>query len=238
VSIPSQIWHFLGSGSSWTGQYGVPARLGQHAAICAVTLALAAVVALPLGVGLARLRRGGWIASSLANAGRSVPVLGVLILFAVGPLGVGTSAAVAALVIFALPPLVTNAYTGIREVDADVRLSAVAMGMTSWQVLWRVELPLALPLIAAGVRIAAVQVWATATLAAIVGSGGLGRFIVDGYAIQDYGQVYGGAIVVAITAILLEGLLAWAQRRLHASFGGAVAPAAEAPVARSGTAVA
>jgi len=238
VSIPSQIWHFFSTASSWTGPDGVPVRLGEHAAICAVTLAIPAAIALPLGVGLAHVRRGGVAATSLANAGRSVPVLGILILFAVGPLGVGTQAAVAALVLFALPPLVTNAYTGIRDVDADIRLSAVAMGMTSWQVLWRVELPLALPLIFAGVRIATVQVWATATLAAIVGSGGLGRYIVDGYALQDYGQVYGGAIVVAVTAIVLEGLLAVAQQRLRAAYGGVPEPTAQVPVARSGTAAA
>lgn len=220
MSIPTEIFRFFANPATYSGNDGLPARLEAHVAICVVTLAIASGVALPLGVVLGRARRGGVLVTSLANAARAVPVLGVLILFAVGPLGVGTSSAVASLVIFALPPLVTNAYTGVREVDPEIRTAATAMGMSGRQRLWRVELPVALPLVAAGVRTATVQVWATATLAAIVGSGGLGRYIVDGYAQENYGEVYGGVIVVAVTAVLLDAALGRLQLAVRAAFGG------------------
>jgi osmoprotectant transport system permease protein len=219
MSIPSQVWDWLTTASNYHGASGVPARLAQHAGLSGSALLITAVFALPLGVILGHIRRGGLLVTSVANAARSVPILGILILFAVGPFGVGRSAAIAALVIFAIPPILTNAYTGVREVDADIRESAVGMGMNARQVLWRVEIPLALPLIAAGFRLAAVQVWATATLAAVVGSGGFGQFIVTGYATQDYGQVYGGVIYVALTSVLLELGLATVERRLRARLG-------------------
>jgi osmoprotectant transport system permease protein len=115
--------------------------------------------------------------------------------------------------------MLTNSYTGVREVSPDARAAAVGMGMSRPQLIRRVELPLALPLIATGVRLAAVQVWATATLAAIIGSGGLGQFVVDGYGSGDYGEVYGGVVVVVVTALLLDGLLGVAERQLRRRFG-------------------
>ena len=234
AGIAGQTWDWLTDPAHYTGSDGVLVRLVEHAAICAVALGIAGAVALPVAVWLGHVGRGGALVTSLANAARAVPVLAVLILFAVGPLGVGTSAAVAALVIFAVPPMLTNGYTGVRSVDADARQSAVGMGMSGWQLLTRVEIPLALPLVAAGVRIATVQVWATATLAAIVGSGGLGRFIVDGYGVQDYGQVYGGVTFVAIFAVLLEvglgGVERWLRRRVGGSSGEpAATPAVAVP---------
>jgi osmoprotectant transport system permease protein len=219
VSIPEQVWSWLTTASNYQGSSGVPARFVQHAGLAGASLLIAAAIALPLGVLLGHGRRGGLVVTSLANAARAVPVVGVLIILAVGPLGVGRSAAIVALMIFAIPPILTNAYTGVREIDRDAREAAVGMGMKGRQVLLRVEVPLALPLIAAGFRLAVVQVWATATLAALVGSGGFGRFIVDGYAIQDYGQVYGGVIYVALTAVLLEVGLAAVERRLRARLG-------------------
>jgi osmoprotectant transport system permease protein len=217
VSIPDQIWQWLSNAANYSGPSGVPQRLAEHAALAGISLAIAAALALPFGMVLGHLRRGGLVVTSLANASRAIPVVGVLILLAVGPLGIGRSPAIVALVIFAIPPMLTNAYTGVREVEPDVRESARGMGMNARQVLLQVEVPLALPLVAAGVRLAGVQVWATATLAALVGSGGFGRFIVDGYAIQDYGQVYGGVIYIAATAVVLEVALAslegWLRRR-------------------------
>ncbi|MDX6287367.1 MAG: osmoprotectant transport system permease protein [Frankiales bacterium] len=216
VSIPDQVWQWLTTAANYSGPGGVPRRLAEHAALAGISMAIAAALALPLGVILGHLRRGGLIVTSLANASRAIPVVGVLILLAVGPLGIGRSPAIVALVIFAIPPMLTNAFTGVREVDEDIREAARGMGMNARQVLLQAEVPLALPLIAAGVRLAGVQVWATATLAALVGSGGFGRFIVDGYAIQDYGQVYGGVIYIAATAVLLEVGLAsiegWLRR--------------------------
>jgi osmoprotectant transport system permease protein len=219
VSIASEAWHWLTTASHYRGGDGVPARLVEHASITGETLLIAGVIALPLGIVLGHYRRGGLLVTGLANAARAVPVFGVLVLLAVGPLGVGRSAAITALVIFGIPPMLTNAFTGVREVDPDLREAAVGIGMNSWQVMWRVEIPTALPLIAAGFRLAAVQVWATATLAAFIGSGGFGRFIVDGYDIQDYGQVYGGVVYVALTSVLLELMLGVVERRLRVRVG-------------------
>jgi osmoprotectant transport system permease protein len=217
-------WHqievWFSTGSNFTGQGGVIDRLAQHASISAEALVLAAVVAIPLAVGLAQLPRGGVIVTSIGNAARAIPILGVLILLAAGSLGVGRTSAVVALFIFAVPPMLTNAYTGVRGVSPDARAAAVGMGMSRVQLIRRVELPLAIPLIAAGVRLSAVQVWATATLAAIIGSGGLGQFVVDGYSVGDYGEVYGGVAVVVVTAVMLDEGLGFVERRLRRRYGG------------------
>jgi osmoprotectant transport system permease protein len=216
-------WHQIGvwfsDGSNFTGQGGVIDRIGEHASISAEALVLAAVVAIPLAVALAQLRRGGVIVTSIGNAARAVPILGVLILLAAGALGVGRTSAVVSLVIFAIPPMLTNTYTGVRGVSPDARAAAVGMGMSRGQLIRRVELPLAIPLIATGVRLAAVQVWATATLVAIIGSGGLGQFIVDGYGSGNYGEVYGGVVVVVVTALLLDELLAVIEGMLSRRYG-------------------
>jgi osmoprotectant transport system permease protein len=221
-------WHqvttWFTTGSSWTGSdlnAGALHLLVQHMWISALSLALAAVLAIPAAVALARWRRGGTVVTSFANAARAIPIVGVMLLLAVGPVGIGTSPAIIALVIFAIPPLLTNTFTGIREVDPEVTRAAVGMGMSRLQVSLRVELPLAIPLIATGVRLAAVQVWATATIAAIIGSGGLGQLITHGYAVQAYGEVYGGVIIVVVTAMALDALLAWLQGDLRRRFGAA-----------------
>jgi osmoprotectant transport system permease protein len=219
MSVPSQVWDWLTNSANYHGTNGVPWRLAQHAGLSAAALFITAALALPLGVILGHNKRGGLFITSIANAARSVPILGILILFAIGPLGVGRQTAIAALIIFAIPPILTNAYTGVREVDPDARDAARGMGMNARQLLLRVEVPLALPLIAAGFRLAAIQVWATATLAAIVGSGGLGQFIVEGWSIQNYGELYGGVFYVALTAILLETMLAAVERRLRRRLG-------------------
>lgn len=216
-------WHQIGvwfsTRSNWTGSGGVVERLGQHASISAEALGLAALVAIPLAVGLGQLPRGGVVVTSIGNAARAVPILGVLILLAAGTLGVGRNAAVVALVIFAIPPMLTNTYTGIRGISPDARAAAVGMGMSRRQLVGRVELPLAIPLIATGVRLAAVQIWATATLAAVIGSGGLGQFVVDGYSVGDYGEVYGGVAVVVVTALILDELLGRAEGALSRRYG-------------------
>ncbi len=216
-------WHqievWFSTGSNFTGADGVIGRLGQHASIWAEVMVIGAAVAIPLGVVLAQPRRGGVVVTSIANAARAVPILGILILLAAGALGVGRTTAVVALVIFAIPPMLTNTYTGIRGVSPDARAAAVGMGMTRLQLIRRVELPLAIPLIAAGVRLAAVQVWATATLAAIIGSGGLGQFVVDGYSVGDYGEVYGGVVIVVVTALIIDSTLGWLERVLGRRYG-------------------
>lgn len=231
VSTNNSTWHqittWFSTGSSWTGsgsEDGALHLLVQHLWISALSLAIACAIAVPLAALLARWRRGGTVVTSFANAARAIPIVGVMLLLAVGPLGIGTSPAIVALVIFAIPPVLTNTFTGIRGVDAEATQAAIGMGMNRRQVTLRVELPLAIPLIATGIRLAAVQVWATATIAAIIGSGGLGQLITHGYAVQAYGEVYGGVVVVVVTAILLDLSLSRVQTELRRRFGAA-APA-------------
>ena len=220
-------WHqfttWFTTKSSWVGGTdgtpGVVHLLVQHLWISALSLGITCAIGVPLAGALARWRRGGIVVTSIANAARSVPIVGVMLLLAIGPVGIGTEPAVIALVIFALPPIVTNAFTGLRDVDAETTQAAVGMGMTRLQVLLRVELPLAIPLIATGIRLAAVQIWATATIAAIIGSGGLGQLITVGYATQYYGEVYGGVVVIAATAVALDALLQRVQIVVRRRFG-------------------
>ena len=195
-------------------QAGVLARLVEHLQYTAGGVLLACLVGLPLGLLLGHLGRGGALAINVSNVGRAVPTLGVVVLFAVSPLGTSLFALSLALGLFALPPVLTNAYVGMREVDREAVEAARGMGMTPGQVFRRVELPLAFPLVAAGVRSAVLQVIATAVLAAAVGGGGLGRFLIEGLGSQDYPQLQAGAVLVAGLALLVELVLAGLQRVL------------------------
>ncbi|WNV76245.1 ABC transporter permease [Geodermatophilus sp. DSM 44513] len=191
----------------WTRTGGVLDLLVQHLRISALAVLLAAVLALPAGVLLGRSGRGAGAVVVLSNVSRAVPTLALLTVLAVTPLGFSETGTVLALAVFAVPPVLTNTFVGFREVDRDVREAARAMGMSRGQLLTRVELPLALPLVMTGLRTAAVQVVATATLAALVGGGGLGRIINLGFGQQDYGQILAGAVLVAALALLTELLL-------------------------------
>lgn len=221
LGIIADVAAWLGDGENWTGGSGVLARLGEHALLTVVSTVVAVLVALPVALWLGHLGKGGAIAINLSNIGRAVPTFAVLALLAVGVLGTGSFgpfgraglATLAALVLFALPPLVTNAYVGVREVDRDMVEAARGMGMSGWEVFRRVELPLARPLIMTGLRLAVVQVWATATIAALVAGPGLGNIITQGFAFQDQAQVIAGALVVAVLALVLEVIMAWLQRR-------------------------
>ncbi len=226
--VNNSTWHqittWFTTASTWAwhgenGEAGVAQLFWEHVWISGLSLLIATAIGIPLAVALTRWRRGGLVVTSVANAARSIPIVGVMLLLAVGPVGVGTESAIIPLVVFAIPPLLTNAYTGIRDVDPEMTDAATGMGMSRLQVTRRVELPLAIPLIATGVRLAAVQVWATATIAAIIGSGGLGQLIVVGYATQAYGEVYGGIIVVAVTAVALDMSLLRAQRGVRRRYG-------------------
>jgi len=191
---------------------GVLARTLEHLQYTGLAVALACLVALPLGLVLGHTGRGGALAVGLSNVGRAVPTLGVVVLLAISPLGQTTTAVVLALALFAVPPVLTNTYVGIREVDPEAVEAARGMGMGPVQQLLRVELPLAFPLVAAGLRTAVLQVIATATLAAAIGLGGLGRYLIDGLGSQDYPQVRAGAVLVAGLALAVELLLAALQR--------------------------
>ncbi|MGI5349633.1 ABC transporter permease [Streptomyces sp. CA-250714] len=215
MGVLTDVWTWLVTGSHWAGDGGVLQRLGEHVYLTGVCLLLSCALALPLALWLGHVGRGGALAVNLSNAGRAVPTFAVLVLLSMGPLGkYGDWATIVALVLFALPPLLTNAYTGVREADREVVEAARGMGMTGWQLLRQVELPLALPLIMTGVQTAAVQLVATATLAALPGGGGLGRLITAGFGNYDTPQVVAGALLVAVLALLVERTLTLAERLL------------------------
>ncbi|HEX7276570.1 MAG TPA: ABC transporter permease [Acidimicrobiales bacterium] len=211
MNFLGRVVEWFTTGSHWEGNAGAIHRLSEHVTMSAAAVLVAAAVALPLGVWLGHTGRGGALAINLSNIGRAIPSFAILVI-AAQLFGIGWEPAFAALVALGIPPMVTNAYVGMRDVDADVKESARGMGMTGFQSLWRVELPVALPPLMAGVRTAAVQVVATATLAALVAWGGLGRFIVDGIAQRDFVQVFAGAVLVGALSILTEVSLAGLQR--------------------------
>lgn len=205
--------------ASWQGEGGLWNRLTEHLLLTGTATLVAVLLGLPLALWLGHIGRGGVLAVNISNVGRAVPTFAVLLLLAVGPVGSSDFgpfgraglATLVALVLFALPPIITNAYVGMREVDRDTVEAARGMGMRDLQLVRRVELPLALPLILAGVRLAVVQVWATATIAALVAGPGLGRIITLGFRRQDVPEVVAGALVVAVCALVLEGLMVLAQ---------------------------
>jgi osmoprotectant transport system permease protein len=206
---------WLTDGANWQGAEGIWTRLVEHVVISAAAVVIACVLALPLAVWLGHIGRGGVLAVNVSNIGRAVPTFAVLTLFtlAPSPLGFSTTSILTALVLFALPPVLTNTYVGMREVDPGAVDAARGMGMSGWQVVRQVELPLAAPLVMAGVRLSAVQVVATATIAALVAGGGLGRIITAGFSTQDQDRLIAGAILVTVLALVVEGLMEVLQRR-------------------------
>lgn len=208
---------WLGDPATWSGSEGILARTGEHLVYSLVVLVIAGLVAIPLGLAIGHTGRGRWLIST-TNAARAVPSLGLLFAFALwlGPRLESDLAFVLpsliVLVILAMPPLLSGAYAGVEAVDPAARDAAHGVGMTRRQVLTDVELPCALPLLLSGVRSATLQVVATATIASYISLGGLGRFLIDGLAASDYAQVAGGALLVALLALVLDGLLALLTR--------------------------
>jgi osmoprotectant transport system permease protein len=201
---------WLTTADNWWGPAGILARIWEHLQYSLLAVGLAALIALPAGLVIGHTGRAEPGAFALSGAARAVPTLGLLVL-----LGrwypVQAWPVVIVLAVLAIPPMLANTTAGIAGVDPAVRDAAQGMGMTPLQVLTRVEIPIAVPLILAGVRSALLQVIATATIAAFAGLGGLGRFIIDGFAVSDDARVYGGSIVVAMLALVGEGLFALAQ---------------------------
>lgn len=190
MGVLGEAWTWLTTGANWSGESGAGHRLGEHLYVSGVSLALACAIALPVALYLGHIGKGGALAVNLSNVGRAIPVFAVLALFMVSPLrNAGYVPTIIALVLFAVPPLLTNAYVGMTEVDRSVAEAARGMGMSGGQLFVRVELPLAYPLIMTGLRSAAVQVIATATIAAMVGQGGLGRIITAGFNTYNTPQV-------------------------------------------------
>lgn len=221
MNIFGDTWRYLADPENWQGRGGMLARLVEQLLVSGTALALAVVVGLPIALWLGHLGRGGFLAINISNIGRAVPTFALLALLVtadwpgtdtLGPYGRAGLATLIALTLFALPPIITNGYVAIREVADDVKEAADGMGMTGAQKFFRVELPLGLPLIMSGVRLALVQVWATATIAALVAGPGLGRVITDGFYRSNYPQGIAGAIVVAVVALVLEVVAAVVQR--------------------------
>lgn len=209
----SEAWQWLTDSAHWAGDDGIWHRLAQHLVLTVVCLVLSCLIALPVALVLGHLGKGGALAVNISNVGRAVPTFAVLVLLLLTPIGQwGEGPTVVALVLFAVPPLLTNAYVGMRGVDRSVVQAARGMGMTGRQMLWRVELPLAMPLVLSGVRIAAVQLVATATIAALAGGGGLGRIITAGFNLASTPQVVAGAVLVAAFALIVEGLFEIGER--------------------------
>ncbi len=213
----AQIWQWLTASSSWTGTDGIPVRVGEHLWYSFVVVVIAALIAIPTGLYVGHTGRARWLIAA-ANAARAVPTLGLLFALALwlGPHIRGALAfsvpSITALVLLAVPPILAGAFAGVEAVDPAVRDAAEAMGMPPQAVVWHVEVPNALPLILSGLRSAVLQVIATATIAAYIGLGGLGRFLIDGLASADYPQTAGGALLVALLALILDGVLAVVQR--------------------------
>ncbi len=223
MNIFADTWDYLLDAENWQGRGGLLARLVEQLLVGGTALLLAVLIGLPIALWLGHLGRGGFLAINISNIGRAVPTFALLALLVTadwpgtasfGPYGRAGLATLIALTLFALPPIITNAYVAIREVPDDVKESADGMGMTGRQKFFRVELPLGMPLIMSGVRLALVQVWATATIAALVAGPGLGRVITDGFYRSNYPQGIAGAIVVALVALVLEIVAALAQRAL------------------------
>jgi len=209
---------WFGDGANWTGVNGIPNRVWEHIQISVVAVVAAAAVALPPAMWLGHHRRGGFLAVALVNVGRAVPSFAIMALFLpislrMG-LGLGFWPTLLALFALALPPIFTNTFIAVRDVDPALVESGRGMGMTDGQVLRGIEAPMAAPVILAALRVSAVQVVATAPLAALVAWGGLGRYIVDGFSVQDNVRVLAGGILVALLSVATELLLGVIERRV------------------------
>jgi osmoprotectant transport system permease protein len=212
MSFFSYAWDWITNSANWHGSGSIPQQLVAHLGYSALPLLIAALIAIPAGVAIGH--RGGKtaiIVINFANAWRAIPTLGFLILLAVF-LGFSPLTWLLPLVVLAIPPILINAAEGVAGVDPDVRDAATGVGMTTWQQIVRVEVPIAVPLILVGLRTSAIFVVATATIAAYIGLGGLGRFIIDGLASDQYGPVAGGALLVVILAVLVLALFAGLTR--------------------------
>jgi len=213
MTFLESVIRWLTDPAHWQGTDGIPIRLAQHVQLSAESVVIGALIALPIGIGFGHFGRFGNLAINMSNIGRAVPSFAILVI-AFQVFGLGDTPIVLALTALAIPPMVTNSYVALREVDPDIKEAARGMGYRELAQLVRVELPLAVPLIMAGIRTSAVQVVATATLAALIAGGGLGRFIVDGLAQQIYEKEFAGAVLVGALALVTEVSLLGVERLL------------------------
>lgn len=211
VFVDALVWIF--SPDRLAGSLPLPLAIWQHLAFTFGAVAIAAVIAIPLGWLIGHTGRGREIAVALSGAARALPSLGLVVLLVL-VLGVvyKTEAAMVAFVLLAIPSILAGAYAGIEAINRSVIDAGRAVGMTPWQILWRIEVPLGLPLLIGGIRSAVLQVVATVTIAAYVGLGGVGFFIIQGIQIRDFPQILGSSLIVVALALALDGLFALLQR--------------------------
>ena len=216
MSLVGDVARWFADPANWQGSHGIPVRVLEHLELSGLAVAVGILIAAPIALYLGHVGRGGFIAINVANIGRALPSLALLafalpVAFALG-LGLGFWPTLFALVPLAIPPILTNTFVAVRAVDPDIVEAARGMGLGEAQILGSIEIPLGLPLMLAGVRTAAVNVVATATLGALVAGGALGRFIVDGLALQEYDQLVAGALLVALLAVATEFSFAALER--------------------------
>jgi osmoprotectant transport system permease protein len=216
VQFLGDVWGWFTDSANWQGDFGIPNRLLEHLKMSLVAVAIALALGLVPALWFGHLRRFGFVAITATNVGRAIPSFAILV-FGAQIWGISQwwgipIAALVALIALALPPIVTNAYVGMSEVDDSIRDSARGVGMKGGQSLVRAELPTAVPQVMNGIRISLLQVIATAGLAALVGAGGLGRYVIDGFAVRDFVEVFCGALLIAALALTADGLLALAER--------------------------
>ena len=218
MSLVDQTIAWLTNPAHWSGPNGIPIRLLEHLEISGASFVIAVAIALPIGLAVGHTGRGATFAVNLANLGRAVPslaVIGLLVPFtqAIDPqLGFTFYPTLIGLVVLVLPPILVNAYAGVAGVDRDLVEAARGMGMRETQILGSIEIPISLPVIMAGLRLAAVTIVATANLGAIFAYGGLGRYLVDGIAQNDDGQLFGGVVLAAGLTLITEAVFAILQR--------------------------
>ncbi|MEV5960302.1 ABC transporter permease [Kribbella sp. NPDC051952] len=202
------MWEYLSDSFNWSGNEGIWARIVQHLWYTFAALGLSVVIALPIGLRIGHTRRGAFLAINLGNAARALPSLGLLMLAVLLTDQIGFLPVLIALVALGIPPILASTYAGLAGVDPATIDAARGMGMTGREILTKVEIPIALPLIISGVRSATLQIVSTATIAALVSLGGLGRYVVDGLKLRDFPQMFTGALLVALLAIALDALFA------------------------------
>jgi osmoprotectant transport system permease protein len=217
--ILRQMWDYLSSDAAWSGNRGLPALTWAHIKLSVLAVVVAAVVAIPPAVVLGHIRRGGLLAVSIVNIGRALPTFAIIVLILPFSLrygfGLGFWPTLVALVLLGIPPIFTNTYTGVRDVPPDAVEAARGMGMRAGELVRKVEVPVAWPLIITGLRVSAVQVVATATLGALVGYRNLGTPIITGFAQRSQrGVLLAAAITVILLALLTDAVFALAERRL------------------------
>ncbi|WP_251095373.1 ABC transporter permease [Streptomyces sp. Caat 7-52] len=208
---------FFSDGAHWHGYDGIPTRFAEHVGYSLEALVIAAAIGLPVGLVTGHYGRGGNTLALIATAGRALPSFGLLVLMVIW-LGLGMLPVMIPLVVLAVPPILVTTYEAVRSVDPSPVDAARGMGMPEARVLFQVELPVALPLIYSGLRTAAIQIVSTATIAAYVSLGGVGRYIIDGLYQKDYEKVVGGATLVAALALVTLAVF-WAVSRLTVSPG-------------------